>query len=81
MTLTTAQQAQTCTACASDPTAAPSRYCARFRCYCGHAACPSYAHYQHARPRLRIVRAPSVPPRDTSAWDTREEGSTWIDSM
>lgn len=31
-----------CEACAADPRAAPHRWCAPLRCYCGHPECPAY---------------------------------------
>lgn len=32
-----------CSACRADHEAAPGRYCAPLRCYCGHPECPAYA--------------------------------------
>ena len=52
---TAAQQAQRCPTCADDPKAAPGRYCAPDRCYCGHAECPAVASYVPRRAPLDNV--------------------------
>lgn len=31
-----------CATCRDNPHAAPGRWCAPTRCYCGHKACPAY---------------------------------------
>lgn len=56
--LETRRRAGECSTCASDPTAAPGRWCAPRRCYCGHEACPAYALGWVARPtQLRALAA------------------------
>ena len=67
---------KTCQTCADDPRAAVGRYCAPFRCYCGHETCRAFASWQ---PRVAL-NVTSLPARASSAWADREE-STWIDKL
>jgi hypothetical protein len=53
-----------CPACAADPHAAPLRYCAPLRCYCGHPSCPAAASYQLTPRALEERRAHLQPVPD-----------------
>lgn len=63
--MTTAdQRAQTCPECATDPHAAPGRYCSSRACRCGHATCPAAASWvPRAAPLADVIYLPE--PRAT----------------
>lgn len=63
-----------CRTCAD--TTHTKRYCAPFRCYCGHPDCPAFASYEGLRP----INVTCLPRATSTAWGDREE-PTWIDQM
>ena len=78
--MTTAdQRAQTCPACDADPHAAPSRYCAPLRCYCGHETCHAFASWTPL-PVSNVTPIAKATAAHADSWANREE-STWIDKM
>lgn len=54
-------------------------YCALGRCYCGHETCHGFASWTELPALVEV--APTPKKVDTSSWDAREEGSSWIDKL